>query len=169
MPRTVRNCATICVADRTDVSGRVTAESIKHGLWAKKRTSLWRLAIFGCAVSVSVLASLAPMSVSAQGVPGEIAALQAQVTALQSAVSALQTANTTLQSQVNTQQGQITTLQGQAGSLQTANTTLQGQVTTLQNQLTAAQPVLTLAPFVSVDPNPEMRRFPKTRYTSSLT
>ena len=58
--------------------------------------------------------------------------------------------------QVGTLQTSNSTLQSQVGTLQTSNTALQSQVTTLQNQLTVAQPVLALAPFVSVDPNPEI-------------
>jgi hypothetical protein len=68
----VFNRVTIRVADTTDVSGRVTAESIKHGLYAKKQSSVWRicgLTIFGYVVSVCVLASLAPMPARAQGSP----------------------------------------------------------------------------------------------------
>ena len=47
MQHAVHNCATIRVAEKTDVSGRVTADSIKHELYAKKQSSLWRLSIFG--------------------------------------------------------------------------------------------------------------------------
>src|SRR6516164_11288217 len=74
--------ATIRVAETTEVSGTITADSIKHGLSAKKQTVL--LTIFGCAISVGVLASLAPVPVQAQGQPGsvpppkQIAALQTQ-------------------------------------------------------------------------------------------
>ena len=110
------------MAKTTEVSGRVTAESIKHGSWPKKQTSLWRLTIFGYAVSVGVLASLAPT-------PAQASALEAAVATLQS---------------------QVTTLQGQISSLQTSNSSLQSEVTALQNQLIAAQPVLALAPYVSV-------------------
>jgi hypothetical protein len=58
------------VADRTDVSGRVTAGLINDGSRAKRQSSLWRIcssAIFGCVVSVGVLACLAPLPVRAQG------------------------------------------------------------------------------------------------------
>ena len=55
MQQAVLNRATMRVADTTDVSGRVTADSIKQELYAKKQSSLWRLTIFGCAVFVSVL------------------------------------------------------------------------------------------------------------------
>jgi hypothetical protein len=47
------------VADTTEVSGRVTAESIKHELYAKKQSSLWRVTIFGfCKVCALVAATL---------------------------------------------------------------------------------------------------------------
>ena len=71
MQRAVLNRATIEVADTTEVSGRVTADSIKQELYAKKQTNLWRLTIFGCVVSVGVLACLAPMPVLAQGQQGD--------------------------------------------------------------------------------------------------
>ena len=59
MQHAVRNRATIRVADRTDVSGRVTADSIKHELYAKRQSSLWRLTIFGfCKVCSLVAATL---------------------------------------------------------------------------------------------------------------
>jgi hypothetical protein len=59
MQRAVLNRATMRVADTTEVSGRVTAESIKHGLSAKKQSSLWRLTIFGfCKVCSLVAATL---------------------------------------------------------------------------------------------------------------
>jgi hypothetical protein len=63
-----------------------------------------------------------------RGIRAAIAALQSQVTSLRSTVSGLQ---------------------GQVKSLQNSNTSL-------QNQLTAAHNVLALAPFVCVDPNPEI-------------
>ena len=93
MQQAVLNRATMRVADTTDVSGRVTADSIKQELYAKKQSSLWRLTIFGWAVSVAILASLAPAQ--AQGQPGsvpppaQIAALQSQVADLQQQSAAL--------------------------------------------------------------------------------
>jgi hypothetical protein len=63
------NCATMRVADPTEVSGRVTADSIKHGLYAKEQSSLWRLTIFGCAVLVGVLALSNTANVSKVTVP----------------------------------------------------------------------------------------------------
>ena len=74
MQRAMLNRATMRVADTTEVSGRVTADSIKRGLFAKKQSNLLRicaLAIFGCVVSVGVLACLAPMPVLAQGQQGD--------------------------------------------------------------------------------------------------
>ena len=59
MQHAVHNRATIRVAETTDVSGRVTADSIKHELYAKKQSSLWRLTIFGfCKVCSLVAATL---------------------------------------------------------------------------------------------------------------
>jgi hypothetical protein len=47
MQAAMLNRATMRVADTTEVSGRVTAVSIKQELYAKKQSSLWRLRIFG--------------------------------------------------------------------------------------------------------------------------
>jgi hypothetical protein len=83
------------VADTTEVSGKVTAESVKRGFSAKKQSDLSHicaLAIFGSVVS------LAPVLARAQGVPHEIAELKAQVAALQSQVHALQSQVAALQS-----------------------------------------------------------------------
>ena len=88
MQRALLNCATIQVAHTTDVSGRGTAESIKHGFCTNKQSTLCRvcsLTIFA-SVSLGVLAALAP--VPALG--DEIADLKEQVAALQSQVQALQ-------------------------------------------------------------------------------
>jgi hypothetical protein len=95
MHYSVLNRATVRVANTRDVSGRVTAKSVKHGFYAKKQSDLSRicvLAIFGSVVS------LVPMSARAQSVPAEIAALKAQVAALQSQVQALQTQLAAVQS-----------------------------------------------------------------------
>jgi hypothetical protein len=95
MQRAVFNRATMRVVNTTEVSDRVTADSIKNGLSAKKQTGLWRLTIFGWAVSVAILASLAPAQ--AQGQPGsvpppaQIAALQSQVADLQQQINTLKT------------------------------------------------------------------------------
>jgi hypothetical protein len=59
MQRALLNRATMRVADTTEISGRVTADSIKHELYAKKQSSLWRLTIFGfCKVWSLVAATL---------------------------------------------------------------------------------------------------------------
>jgi len=97
MQHAVLNRATLQVADTRDVSGRVTAKSVKDGFCAKKQSDLSRicfLAIFGSVVL------LAPVPVRAQGVPAEIAALQKQVAALQTQVSAQQAQITSLQNQL---------------------------------------------------------------------
>ena len=50
MQRAVLNRSTLEVANTTEISGRVTADSIKHRLWTKKLSSLLRLSgltIFG--------------------------------------------------------------------------------------------------------------------------
>jgi hypothetical protein len=54
---------------------------------------------------------------------------------------------------------EIAALQVQVASLQSIVSTPQGQVTTLQTELAAVQSnhALALGPFVSVDPNPEIR------------
>jgi len=88
MQRAFFNCATIQVAHTTDVSGRGTAESIKHAFCAKKQSTLCRvcsLTIFA-SVSLGVLAALAPIP----ALGDEIAVLKAQVAALQLQVQALQ-------------------------------------------------------------------------------
>lgn len=72
MQHALLDSAIISVADSTGVSGRITAESVKHGLYAKKQSSLWGicgLTIFGCVVSVSLLAALAPTPGQAQSTP----------------------------------------------------------------------------------------------------
>jgi len=69
MQHAVLNRAAMRVAETTEVSGRVTADSIKHGFCAKKQSDLLRIcasAIFGCVVPVGVLLCLAPMPVQAQ-------------------------------------------------------------------------------------------------------
>jgi hypothetical protein len=59
MQRAMLNRPTMRVADTMEVSGRVTADSIKHELYAKKQSSLWRLTIFGfCKVCSLVAATL---------------------------------------------------------------------------------------------------------------
>ena len=89
----------------------------------------------------------------------QIDSLQTTVASLQNQVSSLQTSNTTLQSEVAALQHELTAAQSvlaQVSSLQTSNTTLQSEVAALQHELTAARPVLALAPYVSIDRNPEI-------------
>jgi len=72
MQHALLDCAIVSMADTTGVSGRITAESVKHGLYAKKQSSLWDicgLTIFGCVVSVSLLAALSPTPGQAQSTP----------------------------------------------------------------------------------------------------
>jgi hypothetical protein len=99
----VLNRATVRVADTTDLSGRLTADSINDGSRAERKSSLWHacgLMIFCFVVSVGVLAALAPVPALAAegGVPEEIAALKKQVAALQSQVQTLQTQLAAVQS-----------------------------------------------------------------------
>ena len=49
----------------------------------------------------------------------------------------------------------LAALEAKVAALQTQVDTDASQIAALQNQLRAAQPVLNLAPFISVDPNPE--------------
>jgi hypothetical protein len=145
MQRREFNRATIRGADRTDISGRATADEINGGLRTGKEARFWRIAsltFLGPLTVAGLLVVVAPLAVRAdndedsrhgredndRGIRAEITALQAQVASLQSTVS---------------------TLQGQVNSLQTSNTTL-------QSQLAHAKNVLALDPFVSVDPNPEI-------------
>jgi len=86
-----------------------------------------RLAMTAFAVLTTLGVDARAQSQNNQGLPQQIQALGAQVAALQGAVTALRGQNTALQNQVNS----------------------------LQAQLANAKNVLALAPFVSVDPNPE--------------
>src|SRR5690349_10233555 len=54
-----------------------------------------------------------------------------------------------LRQELNALKAQVSALQKQVGDLQTSNATLQMQLTNAKN-------VLALAPFVNVDPNPEI-------------
>jgi hypothetical protein len=60
------------------------------------------------------------------------------------------------QTQIDSLQTTVASLQNQVSSLQTSNTTLQSEVAALQHELTAARSVLALAPYVSIDRNPEI-------------
>ena len=111
MRSAVLNRATKRVADTTEVSGRVTAQSVKHGLFAKKQSGLLRicaLTILGCAVLVGVLAFLAPTHAQAQGIqeairhprkpppptiPRRVAILEAEVATLRAQLAAVQSNN----------------------------------------------------------------------------
>jgi septal ring factor EnvC (AmiA/AmiB activator) len=101
------NCATIGVANRTDISGRATADEINRGLQTGKERSFWRIACLTFLGSLTVAAlfvAVAPLPVRAdedkdsrqerednnRGIRAEIAALQAQVASVQATVSALQ-------------------------------------------------------------------------------
>jgi hypothetical protein len=125
MQHAVLNHANVRVADTRDVSGRVTVDSINDGSRAERKSSLWR------ACGLMIFCSVVSVGVLASLTPvsafADPGGVPAEIAALQKQVAALQT-------QVSAQQAQITSL---------------------QNQLTAAKPVLALAPFVSVDPNPE--------------
>src|SRR5215813_3566175 len=79
MLRAMLNRATMRVADTTEVSGRVTAESIKHGLFAKKQSAPPMKRLFACflltagamLLSVASYGQIAINSVPAQSlVPG---------------------------------------------------------------------------------------------------
>jgi cell division protein FtsB len=89
----------------------------------------------------------------------QIDSLQTTVASLQNQVSSLQKSYTTLQSEVSALQNELTAARSvlaQVSSLQTNNTRLQGQVSDLQHELSEARSVLALAPYVSVDRNPEI-------------
>ena len=89
----------------------------------------------------------------------QIDSLQTTVASLQNQVSSLQTSNTALQGEVAALQHELTAARSvlaQVSSLQTSNTTLQSEVVALQHELTAARSVLALAPYVSMDRNPEI-------------
>jgi hypothetical protein len=127
------NCATIGVANRTDISGRATADEINRGLRtgkARKRlrkaclTYLWTLTVAGLFVAVAPLPARADNEEDARhGREDNDKGIRAEITALQATVSALQR-----------------------------------QVNTLQTHLAAVQSnhALALGPFVSVDLNPEI-------------
>jgi hypothetical protein len=93
----VLNRTTVGVVSRMDMRGRATADEIKRGLRKEEKRCFWGIAssaIPGYLIAVGLLvALLAPLSASANegGIPGEIAALQAQVAALQKQVTTLET------------------------------------------------------------------------------
>ena len=65
MQRALLNCATTRVAETTDLSGRVTAESIKHALYAKKQVCEVSQVLL-CVAAVGLLSSCASSSNSPQ-------------------------------------------------------------------------------------------------------
>ena len=140
MQRREFDCATIGVANRTDISGSATADEIDRGFRTGKERIIGRIAsltFLGSLMVAGLFVAVVPLPARAdndedarhgreeneKGIRAEIAALKAQVADLQNQVNSLQTSNTTL-----------------------------------QNQLAAVQsnPALALGPFVSVDPNPEI-------------
>jgi len=124
------NCATIGVANRTDMSGRATAEVTSRALRIGKGRSFGRIAsltILRSLIAAGFVVALAPMPAQAdeeeRGRDKKIEALEAKLESLQATVSALES-----------------------------------QIDTLQTQLAAVQSnhALLLGPFVNVDPNPEI-------------
>jgi len=145
------NCATIGVANRTDISGRATAEETNHGLRIGKGRSFGRIAsltILRSLIAASFVVALAPLPAQAdeeeRGRDKKFEALEAKVESLQATVSALE-------SQIDTLQAGNTTLQNEIKSLKTSNATLQSQLAAVQSNH-----ALLLGPFVNVDPNPEI-------------
>jgi hypothetical protein len=136
------NCATIGVANGTDISGWATAEDMNRGLRTGK--ALGRIAgssVLGSLMAAGLFVAFTPMPASAdedeRARHKEGEALEAKVASLEAIVYALRS---------------------QVGSLRTSNDALQSQVKALQTQLATVQsnPALALGPFVSVDPNPEI-------------
>jgi trimeric autotransporter adhesin len=93
MQHSVHNRATIRVADRTDVSCRLTADEVNLDRFHNRIGKV-------CALVAATL--IVPALAYAQGNP--IAKLEAQVDALQNTVTALQTQVNTLQTQLSTVQ-----------------------------------------------------------------
>jgi hypothetical protein len=102
-----------------------------------------------CKVRVLVAASVIFPALAYAQENNPIAAPQTQIDSLQATVASLQATVASLQTAV-------ASLQNQVNSLQASNTTLQSEVTAAQKELTAARSVLALAPYVSVDRNPEI-------------
>jgi hypothetical protein len=149
------NCATIGVANSTDISGRATAEETNCGLRIGNGRKLQRIAcstLLGTVLVTGLFVALARTPARAdddkdrreEDIREEIAALRAQFKTLQSTVSALE-------SQVDTLEAGNTTLQKEINSLKTSNTRLQSQLVAVQSNH-----ALALGPFVRVDPNPEI-------------
>jgi hypothetical protein len=115
------NRATTEVASNIDISGQAAADETKPGLQTEERRDFLgnvSSAIPGYLMALGFFAALTPLPASAnndgnnKGIPGEIAALQAQVTALQDQVNSLQASNTALQSQLATVQSNHALLLG---------------------------------------------------------
>jgi FtsZ-binding cell division protein ZapB len=145
------NCATIGVANRTDISARATAEETSRASQMGKGRSFGRIAsltILRSLIAVGFVVALAPMPAQAdeeeRGRDKKFEALEAKVESLQATVSALE-------SQIDTLQAGNTALQNEIKSLKTSNTTLQTQLAAVQSNH-----ALLLGPFVNVDPNPEI-------------
>jgi hypothetical protein len=100
MQAAMLNRATTRVADRTEVIGRVTTGSVKHGFCAKKQSDLSRICVLAIFGSVVLLAPVPARAQAPPSIPAEIAALQKQVAALQTQVSAQQAQITSLQNQL---------------------------------------------------------------------
>jgi trimeric autotransporter adhesin len=124
------NCATIGVANRTDISGRATAEETSRASRIGKGRSFGRifsLTILRSLIAAGFVVALAPMPAQAdeeeRGRDKKFEALEAKLESLQATVSALES-----------------------------------QIDTLQTQLAAVQSnhALLLGRFVNVDPNPEI-------------
>ena len=105
------NCATIGVANRTDISGRATAEETNHGLRIGKGRSFGRIAsltILRSLLAASFVVALAPLPAQAdeeeRGRDKKFEALEAKVESLQAIVSALE-------SQIDTLQGRLSAVQ----------------------------------------------------------
>jgi hypothetical protein len=99
----MHNRATIRVADRTDLSGRATADEVDLDRFHNRIRKVCALAGAALILSVPVQAGPPP------SVPAEIAALQAQVAALQSQVQALQAQVAALQSSGSPESGMALT------------------------------------------------------------
>ena len=149
-------CATIRVTNRTDISGRVTADETNGSLGIGKRKNLQPIACSILVVSLmmeGLLFTLAPIPAQAdeendlhrrredndKGIRAEIAALQAHVASLHSIVSGLQ-------NQIGALETANASLQDRFDSLQASNTALEKQLATIK-----ANRALLLGQFVNVD------------------
>jgi hypothetical protein len=147
MHRREFNRAALGAVNRTDRSGRATAEELSHGLRTSKEKnlpSLARLTLIGSLMMGGLLITPGPMPANAgedndryrkhedndKGIREEITALREQIASLSSTVSGLQ---------------------GQVTALRTANTALETRVAAVQSN-----PALELGPYVSVDPATEI-------------